>query len=452
MSHLKFRIFALGLWLAAFNGAFVLSNNNQLSDLTSLFAKQDSISSCHVSLGIKYAYHQYYDIPAWNCNGSVLLFRGEGRVYLVRKLGQAPIELKLTSKPAEYLQWDRNDPDILFYVVYSQKRYTQLYRVNLHTTDKEMIYQTEGFLGLAPPHPDGRHLLLHPRINRTDPAQIFDLETGAVKTIPVPGPVHRVRFTKNPDLSIFCNLETEKDNSSDPRTSWFIDTSTGKTKLLVTGEAGHPDWRPGGNWLSFFQDNGLTIINRNGEPVQRFSGLGGHQSWSDDGSMVVADITYRKSRYVGWIIVYQVNSGEIVPLIEHCSTLTDRQATHPHPVFSPDGTKVVYNSNNFGRNTPQVYVAKVRSPDPVAKFQADLKENTVVLSWEKPRGREIEKYLIYYLTGNKRFLIGENTADKVVYKTKTSEDMRGFQVVAQEHSGLTGKPVTLLLNEAKRID
>lgn len=411
-----------------------------------ILVQAGSLSKWHVSVGIGYAYHQYYDIPAWNCNGSVLLLRGKNAPYLVEKLGEPPMILKLGSKVVSYLQWDRKNPFLLYYIAYNKKKDTELHCYNLNNDEDSLIYRAKGLLSLAPLHPDGRHLLLCPRINRTDPARIYDLETGAVKIIPVPGPVHRVRFTKNSDLSLFCNLETEKNSSSSPRTSWVIDAATGKPKLLITGEAGHPDWCPGGNWLSFFREGNLWIIDRSGQRVKEFTGLRGHQSWSEDGSLIVADINTRRSRYGGWIVICRVDTGDVVPLIEHCSTLTSDQASHPHPVFSPDGTKVVYNSNNFRINPPQVYVIKVKNPETVGQLWAEVKGKTVVLTWEEPKSREIEKYLIYQLKDNNRFFIGECAAGQNFYKVDYNADSHAFEVIAQEYSGLKSQAVKVLIN------
>ncbi|HYH03072.1 MAG TPA: hypothetical protein VEC37_08235, partial [Bacillota bacterium] len=54
----------------------------------------------HVSSKLNYAYHQCYDVPAWNVNGSRILLRGKkGAVYLVKGLEAEPEPVKLPEVP-----------------------------------------------------------------------------------------------------------------------------------------------------------------------------------------------------------------------------------------------------------------------------------------------------------------------------------------------------------------
>ena len=340
-------------------GLAILGITSWLFCLTIMAKTESPVLIWHVSAGIDYAYHQYYDVPAWNCDGSILLLRGiNSRVYLAQKTGQAPVELKLPELPQRYLQWDQTKPQILYYITYRKPQQTLLYSYNLTTNTAALLIRIDDRLDLAPAHPDGEHLLLTPRINDQSAAVIYSLTTGKTIKIPVPTKIHRVRFTTDQNLSLFCN--NEKESVSAERTNWLLDAKSGRSTLIGTGFASHPDWQLGGQMLSYFEQGNLVILDQSGQEIRRIPGINGHQSWSRDGRYIVADIYQdKKKSYGGMIVLVEVATGKIIPIIEHRSKLEKDQATHPHARFSPDGTKIVYNSNNFGSTNPQVYVVDI---------------------------------------------------------------------------------------------
>ena len=55
--------------------------------------------------------------------------------------------------------------------------------------------------------------------------------------------------------------------------------------------------------------------------------------------------------------LFTIASGRYQTLCLDQSSIGHPQHTHPHPVISPDGSKVLFNSDRTG--IPQVYVATV---------------------------------------------------------------------------------------------
>ncbi len=78
-----------------------------------------------------------------------------------------------------------------------------------------------------------------------------------------------------------------------------------------------------------------------------------HSSASLDGEWIVADTNWPNT---GMHLVH-IPSGRFQTLCLDLSSYGHPQYTHPHPVFSRDGEKVLYNSDRTG--VPQVYVATI---------------------------------------------------------------------------------------------
>lgn len=394
-----------------------------------------------VSTGLSYAYHQGYDVPAWNADGSLLLFRGKkGQVYLVKSLNDQPEQIKLTETPVGAVQWDRKRPEVFYYVTRERNQQTAVYSYNLASQEAKILFKAPGAIQLAPGHPDGEHLLLHAQTSGGGAAEIYSLQTQKILIIPLPGKVCRVRFTKHPDLSIFCNLSNQVTAEA---AGWIMDAYTGVARQLVSETIQNWDWQPGGNCFSYSEADRLCIINRKGEPVKVISELSGPHSWAEDGKSLIIAVTNKKSSYYGQIVVYNPDKGEVRAVGEHHFQV-GAAMLQPNPNFSPDQTKAVYNRNDNGRNYPQVYVVKVSSPKPVKNLRLITEKSTLELTWAVTDAKEIKCYQIYKIaTNGKRTKLGEVDKGQTKYNLKYEADLRSLEIISREFSGLESEPASV---------
>jgi hypothetical protein len=399
----------------------------------------------HVSAGLGFAYHQYNDVPAWNSNGSRLLLRSgkAGSIFFSSGLDKDPERVKLPATPAGYIQWDRVRPEVFYYTAYDKTSQTLIYSYNLVSRESRLLFKAPAGLQLAPCHPDGDHLLLYPRSGGARIGEIFSLSTKKVLIVPLPAQIHSVRFTKHEDLSIFCNQEAG--NSGEESANWIIDSVTGAAREIPAGSGSQFDWQPGGNLLSFCKaDDVLEVVNRKGENVRSFPGITACPSWSEDGKKIAAAVLNKKSRFFGEIVICDPSSGDIAAVTPHQSHATDRQSSHPQPVFSPDRTKVVFNSNYFGKQNPQVYVVQVKPVEPVKNLRVNSQKGGLELSWSASSAKEVKATVIYrVLSDNRRVKAAELDARQVKYAVKAEEGLKGFEVSVKEFSGLESEPVSV---------
>ena len=258
----------------------------------------------------------------------------------------------------------------------------------------------------------------------------------------MPGPVHRVRFTKHADLSLFCNLQTERNNAAarKDRISWLVSLQ-GKAQILIEGAASHPDWDPQGNRLSYFMDDALHVVDRGGRPLKTIPGLNGHQSWLSDGR-IIADIDKGSAGKKGWIVVVDPQSGAVTPLVRHNSRYTSDQSTHPHVIGSPDATKAVFNSTNEGKQEPQVYVVQVRQPSAVLNAGVSRRGPATVLHWELPEARaEIAHIVIRQVTKTGLVDAASIAAGEISWTDPHSQNVLAYEIGTQEYSGLLSEPI-----------
>lgn len=414
--------------------------------------------------GLKQTKHAYYDIPAWNCNGSLLFLigteeSGNGktvrRPYLVANLGSSEKRLVNTERGegSTSMKWDARDPNVLYYSMRGDAPDTTvLRRHNLLTGSDEVLATAQGDLQLVVPHPDGEHLLLAPGVAGSDDLVLVSISDRKQVRVPLPAAVHRVRFTKHPDLSVFFNTETDDLND---RESYIMNLFTGERRLLIKGRAGHPDWSPDGQRLSYFTPDGLNIMDRNGTMVRQIPGLAGHQSWSNDGKYIVfeegnyraKDASGVEKQFKNYIALVEPVTGIVTPLMPSQTKKGKSQDTHAHPGFSPDGTKVIFVSNNLATEDPQAYVVKARDPDPVKQLSLEQEGVGYRISWIPPQANETKSFVIFrLLPGDKASVVAEIPLGSTSYMDVTAPaDVRGYAVAAKEYSGLQSPLATISL-------
>lgn len=403
-----------------------------------------------ISGGLSFANHQYTDVPVYNSNGSMALFHDKkGNFYINRTLTSLPEKISFKEEPKGKVEWDRNRPEILYYLSLD-KSYSYIRRLNLKTGIDELIYRTKSNISeIAPAHPDGDHLLLAPKDQAGSIMEVYSLSTGKSIKIPMDVPLHRVRFTKSPDLTVYVN------RSEKPKTSWLVNVRTGKKRQVYEGKSTSPSWRLGGENFCFYgtyQGNrSLLVLDTSGTVIKFFPELKNHHlGWSRDGRYIVTDVEQKiEGPYGGWICVVDVETGEIERVVRHESDFDteggEKNAVgHPHPQLSPDATKVVYNSTKLGMKHPQVFVSVVHLPDTVHNAKLDKSGKNVLLSWSESRGLETHQYLIFRILGDGRSeLAAKLDKNAISFQEKFRDDVKEYQIVAREYSGLESKPVGL---------
>jgi len=379
------------------------------------------------------AYHQYYDVPAWNSNGSMLILRMHSSrdLYMVSSINGLATKVNVHNAMGRngdnYVQWDRNDPEMFYYVAYnlSNKTGTSLVKQKL-SGEIEVRFIDDNELRLG--------------VGKSYNSIVYSLKDHSTQSVKMPGPVHRVRFTKHPDLSIFCNLRNVPNGGS------WITTIDGVSTKFWASSAGHPDWSPDGERMSFF-NSGFHVINRQGNILKYLRGPNGHQSWSYDGSLIFIDMNNDNGRiHGGHITSIDPVTLELTPIVAHHSIYTSDQASHPHVYSSPDGTKVVFNSiNKSESNPPHVYVTQVKKPKGVIDLQmVNVADGSINLTWKMPESKEIGSVIIYSVhEGEKRKKVSEVEGES--WTGKKDPSAQAYEAVTMERFGVAGEAVRVVV-------
>ena len=405
--------------------------------------------------------HVYYDIPAWNADGSMLYFvsRRRGGVmgnWLINADGSGVRELRVAGEKGRVLRpmWSVTDPKKMFYQAL-RSDCTALCSVNVKTGRRreialvDLVYRVE----LCPPSSDERKLLVR-GVRDPDKKEwtiyLIDVETGEKKLVPIEGNVHRLRFTRAADHTIFYNTN---DPVKEVRLgSYRCDADGGNVVDLPVGKAGHPDWSPDGGRLSFTSEGAVWLIDRDGTNKRQLLNMatGMHGGWSLEGGWIVADSPDR-GPYANQIIrVHTEEPGRVHRICHHNASYQgwgamhpDAESTHPAPVSSPDGTKAVFDSDGASK-WAEMYVVVMRKPDAPQDLRAEKRGRVVSLKWRRPeRGRELAGYYVYRSaeSGDGFEQVGRAAAGKERFEDRPQG--RGpwyYRVSAHEHCGLEGLP------------
>ena len=270
----------------------LLLSSSIINTAYSQIEKVDTVGSTwQISKGLDFANHQYTDVPVYNANGSMALFLDKKKNYYVsRGLTSSPEKINFKEKPEGKVEWDFKRPDILYYLT-TDKSYWYLWSFNVNTGDAKMIYKTDNYISeISPAHPDGDHLLLGAKDKEESVLEVYSISKDESIKIPIDVPMHRIRFTKSPNLTIYVN------RSAEPKTSWLVDVNTKEKTQIFQGKSTSPSWRLGGENFCFYgnDEDGerkLLVLNTEGEIVKVFPGLQNHHlGWSIDGKYIVTDV------------------------------------------------------------------------------------------------------------------------------------------------------------------
>jgi hypothetical protein len=396
--------------------------------------------------------HDYYDILAWNANGSQMMFlsrRAGGGRMLMKADGTdiRPVPKASDGARNRCLYWSPTEPNVLISYRTDDKS-SRVVAIDAKTGKVRDIASIPfgGKVGarllssMEPPHPDGRFFLF--RYGGMDKMKtlliVVDAETKKLYKIEVGMSTHRVRWTKHPSHTIFVNCNFDLENpKKKKRTQWLINLDGSKRQLA--GGGGHPDWSSDGMWLGYFANKGIDLVHHDTNELKTLlkTGAGGHGGFSiSSGRYHVADAP-KRGPYGNMIFVTEIATGKPTLISYHGSSYSgwksgvpDPEATHPSPICSPDETKIVYDSDLLGQ--PDVWVAVWKLPGK----PRDVVYKKGVLSWKPPElHKEIEGYNVYRLTGADWFLV------KSMVKGMTVDMPAGsYAVSAREHSGLESPP------------
>jgi Tol biopolymer transport system component len=205
----------------------------------------------------------------------------------------------------------------------------------------------------------------------------------------------------------------------------------------------HPDWRPGGAQLSFLKNNALTI--RDGRSpdreIAKYPGFPtlSHESWSPSGDLIVID-TPNGTPSGGRLVVLRVANG-VATVVGHHHSIYTNQMNHAHAHFSPDGTKIVFNTNRgSAQNRASVRWQRVRRP----MGPTNLHWTTTGLTWKEPRRhREIARYRVAKKVNGTWGTVGYCFAPCTHIATHRDSSATAYHVTAIEHWGLHSLPSRL---------
>jgi TolB protein len=136
---------------------------------------------------------------------------------------------------------------------------------------------------------------------------------------------------------------------------------SGKITQITKGEFydGWPEYSPDGGWIAFesnrnsTQDRPLSvwITDKNGDGLQMVTTQDGqHPNWSPNGKWIVFS-THRNGNFDIWIISLE-SKNEI--------QITNSTANENRPSWSPDGTKIAYDSV-VSPGVPSIYIVSTNS-------------------------------------------------------------------------------------------
>ncbi|MGD9498821.1 MAG: TolB family protein, partial [Armatimonadota bacterium] len=124
--------------------------------------------------------------------------------------------------------------------------------------------------------------------------------------------------------------------------------------------AHHPIWHPDGEHILFNAGDGMYLVRWDGTDLRKVSDCNvGHPSFSRDGSMIVTDGYGAEWGDALWLIDPETGATTKLCTVPTVHGRSHERGTHPHPVWSPDGRSILYDSDQTGHcQLYQVFVPK----------------------------------------------------------------------------------------------
>jgi len=394
--------------------------------------------------------HDYYDIPAWSGDGSMILWMtaregGRYRRWLMDANGSnlRPVPTRDGFAIAR-IYWSNVHPRKLVVSGATTEKRFEIRLLDAVTGEHSVIADLTKLgveRGHEPPSRDDRMFLF--RAGAEHKFRLLDTRTMQVREVATSGPIHRLRFTRAPDYSVFFNRAARL---GFPHDSWVVNADgTGLKKIF--DHSGHPDWAPDGHAMTCYAEGAIYAVNRDGSNprVVVKHNAGGHGGWSQDGRWIVSDAP-GSGLFPHQIFIAEANgSGRVHPVCVHNASYSgwqsgvpDPESTHPAPVSSPDVTKIIYDSD-MANKFSDIYVAVCALPERPRELQAASQANAVKLTWKRPaKSRELKGYHVYRsrTSGAKFEQITQAPISTETYMDASPPRPCYYVVTAVEHSGL----------------
>ncbi len=445
-----------------------LNNDTYLSERTIFNDPETGCEIWRMSNDPAVESNEYTDIPVWSADGKLLMFvtsrNGKPERWLMDADGSNLRPLNsILDIPTGKGVWSTKYPDILYFVQkdtdQGEVTATHIMSGNVVNGEIKKIVSVQQDLGkMQPPHPSEELFLFGDHMggawkDKEHPSRAFVVNRkGKVSEISFDRLYHRLRFTKSPDGRIFYNFDK-------PRTSWTC-LPDGSDRIEIPVNGGHPDWIEGGEWLIFNAREELPdgtknfdlrydAVRYNGSEIRTLYPYGGHASTCLDGSHIVCD-GGPGAGSVNYVSIDSANTSQILFMnhtsrYDHSNTWHPKHhSTHPHSNSSPDGTKVLSNSDVIGQYS-DIYVSIVRFPDPPLHPSAKVRGRSVLLNWEKPgRHHEVKGYYIYrsIQSGTGYECIVDKPISGTSWKGEKLSGDAYYVITAVEYSGLESRPST----------
>ncbi len=407
--------------------------------------------------------NEYTDIPVWSADGKLMLFitlrNGKAERWIMNADGTnlRPLDGILDIPNGKGL-WSIQHPDLLFYSekdsVAGKVIRTKVISGNVLTGEKRTVLSVKGDLGtMQPPHPSEELFLFGDHMSgkwedKEHPSRAFVVKlNGDISEISFDKLFHRLRFTKSTDGRVFYNFDS-------PRTSWTC-LPDGSDRIEIKVNGGHPDWLEGGEFVIFNAREELAdgtknfdlrydAIRYDGTGYRTLYPFGGHASTVADGKHIVCD-GGPGAGSVNYVAIDSNNTSQVLFLnqtsrYDHSNKWhPDHHSTHPHPNSSPDGTKVMSNSDVLGQYT-DIFVSVARYPDPPLNLSSSFRRKTSLLEWDAPlRGMEIKGYHVYHSRSSGKEYSRLTTVPVQENTYKVSGAAGYYMVTAIEYSGLESR-------------
>ncbi len=436
--------------------------------------------------------HVYYDVPAWNVDGSVMYLLHGGDVGSNQWLVAADCSWMRPADPSgrhfTNPQWSWRDRRWIYYL-----REGRVERFDWTTGRSVELFDLAGATGipprsfrLQPPHPLDDRLLFDSRSSGR--FFVLNADGSGFREIPTDGrwatgdAIHRTRWTKSADYQVFLGQNRRLDadgNRIDESVQCLADLDGTLTNCNIgdMDRGGHPDTTVDGEWItgSYRPPKGaINIIHRSGDQKTArrifYSATDHHSSNTWDGRWHITDnsvpeggtpIDIRGLTTIDSHVLVSLDGRAQIILHYHYSSYGRDENTHPAPVSSPDGTKIMYDSDMLARGeikrestgNADVWIVVVRRPFPARNLTASVRNGEIRLTWQRPLhaekeiywhsgnlAREIEGYCVLRAeqSGGPYAQIHDGIVTGTSYTDRSAEPGKAYYYVVQavEHSGL----------------